>query len=91
MPITDTIMKLIVWLLDAYSIILIIYALMSWVPNLYGTWIGQLIIKVCRPYLSLFEKIPLQFWGLDFTVLLGLIGLQFVRRFIEIIFNGVFY
>lgn len=91
MPIIITIINWLLRLLDFYSIILIIYALMSWIPNLYKTWFGRLIVKVSRPYLSLFENLPLQIWGLDFTILVALIVLQFVQRFIIIVFNGVFH
>ncbi|MDM5146329.1 hypothetical protein ICE98_03466 [Lactococcus lactis] len=91
MLITLTIINWLLRLLDVYSIILVIYALMSWIPTLYGTWFGRIIVKVSRPYLSLFENLPLQFWGLDFTILVALIVLQFIQRFIVIVFNGVFY
>lgn len=91
MPIIITIINWLLRLLDFYSIILIIYALMSWIPNLYETWFGRLIVKVSLPYLSLFENLPLQIWGLDFTILVALIVLQFVQRFIIIVFNGVFH
>lgn len=91
MPITVTIINWILRLLDVYSVILIIYALMSWVPTLYGTWFGRIIVKVSRPYLSLFENLPLQFWGLDFSIVVAFIVLKFIQRFIVIVFNGVFY
>lgn len=91
MPITVTIINWILRLLDVYSVILIIYALMSWVPTLYGTWFGRIIVKVSRPYLNLFENLPLQFWGLDFSIVVAFIVLKFIQRFIVIVFNGVFY
>lgn len=91
MLITLTIINWLLRLLDVYSIILVIYALMSWIPTLYGTWFGRIIIKVSRPYLSLFENLPLQFWGLDFSIVIAFIVLKFIQRFIVIVFNGVFY
>lgn len=91
MLITLTIINWLLRLLDVYSIILVIYALMSWVPTLYGTWFGRIIVKVSRPYLSLFENLPLQFWGLDFSIVIAFIVLKFIQRFIVIVFNGVFY
>ena len=91
MLITLTIINWLLRLLDVYSIILVIYALMSWIPTLYGTWFGRIIVKVSRPYLSLFEKLPLQFWGLDFSIVIAFIVLKFIQRFIVIVFNGVFY
>ncbi len=86
-----TIINWLLRLLDVYSIILVIYALMSWIPTLYGTWFGRIIVKVSRPYLSLFENLPLQFWGLDFSIVIAFIVLKFIQRFIVIVFNGVFY
>lgn len=89
-----TIFTLINWLfiiMNIYSFVLVIYALMSWVPRLYGTWIGQLIIKVSRPYLSLFENLPLRFAGLDFTIWVAIIALQFIQRFIIIVLNGILH
>lgn len=91
MLITLTIINWLLRLLDVYSIILVIYALMSWIPTLYGTWFGRIIVKVSRPYLSLFENLPLQFWGLDFSIVIAFIVLKFIQRFIIIVFNGVFY
>ncbi|WEA54835.1 YggT family protein [Lactococcus lactis] len=91
MLITLTIINWLLRLLDVYSIILVIYALMSWIPTLYGTWFGRIIVKVSRPYLSLFQNLPLQFWGLDFSIVIAFIVLKFIQRFIVIVFNGVFY
>lgn len=91
MLITLTIINWLLRLLDVYSIILVIYALMSWIPTLYGTWFGRIIVKVSRPYLSLFENLPLQFWGLDFSIVIAFIVLKCIQRFIVIVFNGVFY
>ena len=91
MLITLTIINWLLRLLDVYSIILVIYALMSWIPTLYGTWFGRIIVKVSRPYLSLFENLPLHFWGLDFSIVIAFIVLKFIQRFIVIVFNGVFY
>ena len=91
MLITLTIINWLLRLLDVYSIILVIYALMSWIPTLYGTWFGRIIVKVSRLYLSLFENLPLQFWGLDFSIVIAFIVLKFIQRFIVIVFNGVFY
>ena len=81
MLITLTIINWLLRLLDVYSIILVIYALMSWIPTLYGTWFGRIIVKVSRPYLSLFENLPLQFWGLDFSIVIAFIVLKFIQRF----------
>ncbi|KZK38000.1 Cell division protein YlmG/Ycf19 (putative) YggT family [Lactococcus cremoris] len=91
MFITLTLVKWLFWLLDAYSLVLVIYALMNWIPNLYNTWFGRVIVKISRPYLSLFENLPLRIAGLDFTILVALIVLQFIQRFIVIVLRGILF
>lgn len=73
-------------LIMLYTWVLVAFALMSWMPSLYNTAVGRFIIKITRPYLSLFDKLPLRFWGLDFSVILAVIVLQVLR---EILFRIV--
>jgi YggT family protein len=40
-----------------YSYALIIYILMSWFPNARSSSIGQILAKICEPYLEQFRKI----------------------------------
>ena len=76
-------------LMDIYSWILVAYALMSWIPQLQSSIVGRWIIKLVRPYLNLFDHLPLQFAGLDFTVLVALISIQVIEKFIVIVFNAL--
>ncbi|PCS00459.1 YggT family protein [Lactococcus fujiensis] len=76
-------------LMDIYSWILVAYALMSWIPQLQSSIVGRWIIKLVRPYLNLFDRLPLQFAGLDFTVLVALISIQVIEKFIVIVFNAL--
>lgn len=76
-------------LTDIYSWILVAYALMSWIPQLQSSIVGRWIIKLVRPYLNLFDRLPLQFAGLDFTVLVALISIQVIEKFIVIVFNAL--
>ena len=50
---------LIVRLVDAYSLIIFVYVMMSWLPVNRGILadIYQVLGKVCDPYLNLFRKI----------------------------------
>ncbi|MDN6491502.1 MAG: YggT family protein, partial [Leuconostoc sp.] len=34
-----------------YSILLVIYALLSWFPGAYQSFLGKLLRKICEPYL----------------------------------------
>lgn len=52
-----------------YSIILMVYALLSWFPGGYQSGLGRLLAKICEPYISLFDRLPLRIGPLDFTIL----------------------
>ena len=63
-----------------YSFILMAYALMSWFPGAYDTKIGQFIIKISRPYLSLFDRFNLSFGPIDFTIIVAILVLNFASQ-----------
>ncbi|MFD2616956.1 YggT family protein [Terrilactibacillus laevilacticus] len=44
-------------IIEIYSWILIIYILMSWVPNVKSSSIGQLFERLCEPFLEPFRRI----------------------------------
>ena len=52
------ILSLISSLFSLYSFLIIAYCLLSWFPGAYQTQLSQLLIKVCQPYLRLFDFIP---------------------------------
>ena len=54
-------------IIQIYSIILVIYALLSWFPGAPQSTLGQMVHRLVEPFLSLFRKLPLQVGGLDFT------------------------
>ncbi|MBS5045632.1 MAG: YggT family protein [Streptococcus parasanguinis] len=62
-------------IIQIYSIILVIFALLSWFPGAPQSTLG-----------SLFRKLPLQFGGLDFTVLVGLLVLNLMNQLLARLF-----
>ena len=42
--------------LTIYSYALIVYILMSWIPNARETSIGVFLAKICEPYLEIFRR-----------------------------------
>lgn len=72
-------------LITIYEWILIIYALMSWVPDLRNSRVGRLIEQLSRPFLSIFDRLPLQFAGIDFTVFVAIIALNCIQRLLVMI------
>lgn len=72
--------------IELYSLILCVYALMSWVPELYHSTVGRWIVWLVKPVLRPFQKLNLQFIGLDWTVLAVLITLNILARFLSFLF-----
>lgn len=73
-------------IIQIYSIILVIYALLSWFPGAPESALGQMVHRLVEPFLSLFKKLPLQFAGLDFTVLVAILLLNLLERLVAQLF-----
>jgi len=73
-------------IIQIYSIILVIYALLSWFPGAPESALGQMVHRLVEPFLSLFKKLPLQFAGLDFMVLVAILLLNFLERLVAQLF-----
>ena len=73
------------WLIWIYSIIMVIDAIMSWVPALRDSTVGNLLNKLVDPYVNLFRKGPIErltnSTGLDLAFLIGLLLLYFVQDY----------
>ena len=79
------ILSLISSLFSLYSFLIIAYCLLSWFPGAYQTQLIQLLIKVCQPYLRLFDFIP-PIAGISFASVVALIVLQFVEKGVFMLF-----
>ena len=73
---------------DFYVGIIIIYILMSWIPNMGGI-VGDIynaLGRICDPYLDLFKRIIPPIGGsamaIDFSPILAILVLQVAARFI---------
>lgn len=76
------ILVLLLNLIKVYSYLLLGYALLSWFPGAYNTWLGRLICQLVEPILNPLKKLPLQFAGIDFTVFVVMIALNFLSEFL---------
>ncbi|MDR2975874.1 MAG: YggT family protein [Streptococcaceae bacterium] len=73
-------------LITIYIWILVIYALMSWLPGLSQSRFGYWVNRLVQPYLRLFDKIPTRFGVFDFQVFLAVFLLILVQRLLLLIF-----
>lgn len=77
---------------DVYTFVLVAYALLSWFPGAYQTKLGQLIIKLSRPYLSLFDRFNLSFGPIDFTIIVAIFLLNVVSQgFFKFLIQLLYY
>ncbi|TCD45992.1 YggT family protein [Streptococcus sp. X16XC17] len=83
------IIRILLQAIEIYSYILLAYVFMSWVPSLYETSLGRLIIWLVRPILKPFQRFHLQFMGLDWTVFLVMILLNLFARFLVRLFLSI--
>ena len=77
--------SLIVGLANAYTTIIFIYVIMSWIPHTTGVVgdVYRILGKLCDPYLDLFKRLIPPIGGMvDITPIIALLDLQFVVRLI---------
>ena len=65
------------WLLNLYVIIMLLYALVSWVPSLRGKW-TEYVAMLVEPVLTPVRRIIPPMGGLDLSFLVVIIAIQFV-------------
>ncbi|WP_424445774.1 YggT family protein [Paenibacillus xerothermodurans] len=67
-------------LFDVYYYMLIAYVLLSWLPSARESFIGEILGKLCEPYLSIFRRFIPPIGGMiDISPIVALIALHFVR------------
>lgn len=75
-----------------YYYMIIIYILMSWLPNARASWVGEMLGKLVEPYLSPFRRIIPPIGGiLDISPIVALFALMFVQRGVMAIVNFLFF
>lgn len=63
-----------------YSMVLVIYALLSWLPGAYESQLGQIIIKISKPYLDFFDRYIPPIGGISINVMIAIFVLQLIRN-----------
>lgn len=77
--------------IEIYTYVLVIYALLSWFPGAYDSKIGQFIIRISRPYLSMFDRLNLSVGPIDFTIIVAIFVLQLAGKGLIIILARLIY
>ncbi len=82
-------LSILIKLVDAYTLIIFIYVLMSWIPQKRGVLrdIDDVLEKICEPYLGLFRRFIPPIGGMvDVSPIIAILVLQLLIRLIYFIF-----
>ncbi|OYQ65874.1 YggT family protein [Aerococcus sp. 1KP-2016] len=72
-------------LIYVYTLVLVVYALLSWFPGARDSRFGQLIERLAYPYLSFFDNLIPSIGGVSFSVLIGVVVLQLASNGLNIL------
>lgn len=82
-----TVAAIIIMLLNIYSWLIVIYILMSWIPNARESGLGQMLGQIVEPYLEPFRKIIPPIGMLDISPIFAFLALRFAEVGVKAIFN----
>jgi YggT family protein len=68
--------ELIMSLVRFYMYALIIYIFMSWIPNARETKFGEILGKICEPYLEVFRRFIPPLGMIDISPIVAIFALQ---------------
>lgn len=74
------ILEILLKVIQLYTYLLVIYALLSWFPGAYDAALGRFISSIVEPLIAPFRRLNLQFAGLDFTIWAVVIVLNVLTR-----------
>ncbi|MFC4076517.1 YggT family protein [Salinithrix halophila] len=74
-------------LFTIYTVMIFIYILMSWIPNLRESPIGMVIGRLVEPYLSIFRSFIPPIGMIDISPIVALFALQMIQQGVYFIIN----
>lgn len=72
-------------LIYLYTLVLVVYALLSWFPGARDSTIGRWVDRLARPYLSFFDSIIPPIGGISFSVVIAILVLQLASSGLNIL------
>ena len=75
--------------ISIYSVLLIIYILMSWVPSLRETGFGKFIGKIVEPYLAFFRQFIPPLGMIDISPIVAIFALRIISGGVRTLFNMI--
>ena len=76
------ILRIIAQILYIYSILIVIYTLLTWIPRTLQTKAGQLLAKIVEPCLSWFQRIIPPIAGISFAPIVALLVIYLINNYV---------
>ncbi|MEK8129740.1 YggT family protein [Paenibacillus filicis] len=77
-------------LVNIYQYVLIAYVLLSWLPSARESFIGEILGKLCEPYLGLFRRFIPPIGGMiDISPIVALFALRFIGMGIVVVIGYI--
>lgn len=73
-------MELVSTVINAYSMLLVIYALLTWFPNARSSGLFRIIGRLVEPYLNIFHRLIPPIGMISFSILFAILFLRLVER-----------
>ena len=78
-------MRLLLLAIDAYSLIVFVAIIVSWIPDAQNNAAARWLDKVTEPALAPIRKIVPSIGGFDVSAMILLVGLHFLKRLIVLL------
>jgi len=72
----DLLINVAVWLLNAYSMMIFICVIISWLPELQHNKIAEILSRIVDPFLAMFRRFIPPIGGVDLSSVIALILLR---------------
>lgn len=73
--------------ISIYRTLLLIYFLMSWLPGAYQSKPGQILMRICEPYVGFFRQFIPPIGMVSLAGLVALLSLTLVRNGVIVVFR----
>ncbi|HDR4723133.1 YggT family protein [Bacillus cereus group sp. Sample62] len=83
----ETVLRLLVYAIEIYSWALIIYILLSWFPGAKESTFGDILARICEPYLDPFRRFIPPLGMIDISPLVAIFTLKLATNGLISIFN----
>ncbi|HDX9626989.1 TPA: YggT family protein [Bacillus cereus] len=83
----ETVLRLLVYAIEIYSWALIIYILLSWFPGAKESTFGDILARICEPYLEPFRRFIPPLGMIDISPLVAIFTLKLATNGLVSIFR----